>query len=130
MPTTIVQGDMDSLFTELQNSSTGPYNIKGTDVGEFAAGTLSSNFEKNVATLIGVVEFLVANTVSPATSPNAARRQRKMLKELLANTTASIKSVASSSSDDRLSHAANVVSVAISKWNSDNRPEASNSNTL
>lgn len=120
MATNIVQGDMDTLFTELQASNTGPYNYTGTDVGEFNSGMLSSNFEKNLATIIGLVEFMVANTADPTSSASnalKARYQRKLLKEVLNHAAARSKTVANYSSDDRSAFTDAVLAKMITYFN-------------
>lgn len=130
MPTTLTQSDLDTLNTAVRDSNTGPYNEIGTDVGELAVGNLSTAFERNIASLIAMIEFTVANTADPAAAEKAAARQRKMLKEALIKMSAKIKTASSSTVDDRANVAAGVTTAVIRKWNSDNRPDASNTNTL
>jgi len=127
MTTNIVQGDMDTLFTELKASDTGPYNPIGTDVGEFNVGMLGSDFEKNLAVLVGLVEFLVANTADPTNSTAdalKAKYQKKLLKELLNHASARMKTVANYSSDDRVSFTDALMTKVITYYNTNTTSES------
>lgn len=126
MASNLVQGDLDTVWTAAQNGGTGAYNEIGTDVGEFRVGSISSDFEKNVATLIALVEFLVANTDDPSASVTAyesARRQRKLLKDLLIKMCIMVKPTADYSADDRQTVADRVMDKTIIFYNLNNRPD-------
>lgn len=127
MASNLVQGDLDTLFTAAAASNTGPYNEIGTDTGEFKVDSLTSDFEKNVASIIALVEFLVANTSDPTSSETTqmeARRQRKMLKDLLLKMSAKIKTAADGSTDDRATISDRVLTKAVAFYNQNNRPDA------
>lgn len=127
MATNLVQGDLNTFWAAAQSSSTGPYNEIGTDVGEFRAGTISTSFETNVASIIALVEFLVANSSDPTTSETtymAARRQRKLLKEMLMKLSARLKPVSNGNSDDRATFADNILARTVTWYNLNNRPDA------
>jgi len=126
MATNIAQSDMDTLFTQLQASSTGPYNIIGTDVGEFNAGMLTSSFEQNTALLLGMVEFMMKNIADPTSSTaNAlkARYQKKLLKEVLNHASANMKTIANSSSDDRATYTNTMIARLITYFNKNTTSE-------
>lgn len=126
MTTNLIQGDLDTLFTAASTTdgSTpgGPYNVVGTSTGEFASGRLSTDFEKNLACIVALTEFLIANTSNPATSAvrfNECRVQRKTLKDLLASTatklgtTPGVRATDSDRAIDRM----------IANFNNNNRPD-------
>lgn len=131
MATNLVQGDLTTLYVAASTSDgstpDGAYNTVGTSTGEFAAGKLSSSFEKNVATIIARTEFLVASTENPATSATKAiehRRQKKMLKDILAKAAMGVKPKANVLSDDRATMASRVTTKVIGAYNKQNRPAA------
>jgi len=126
----LVQADMDTLFTAASTTdgSTpgGPYNVIGTSTGEFQAARLSSSFEKNLASVIALAEFLIANTSDPSASSTRqieCRRQRKTLKDLLAAAATRIGSAANGSVDDRASVSNRAIDRMIVNFNKNNRPD-------
>lgn len=130
MATQLTQSDLDTLYAAARDTAatpTGPYNPVGTSTGEFAANRLSSAFERNVATIIALTEFLVASTEDPtasATKAQEARRQKKLLKDMLAKASMRVQAKANNLTDDRVAFANRVTDKMIVAFNSANRPDA------
>lgn len=129
MASYLTQSDMDTLYTaasETTGSPAGPYNEIGTSTGEFTVGRLTSDFEKNAACVIAIIEFILANTNDPSASTadrTLCRQQRKALKDLLAKASQHIAVAPNAASDTRAAVADAMLGKLITFHNLANRPD-------
>lgn len=125
MASNLIQTDMDAVYTAALNSSVGPYNPVGTDVGEIIAARASSDWETNIVALIALVEFLIANTADPSNSDadrTLCRHQRKAVKELLVKASKGISMSSSNAADDRATRSGAMLANLINAYNTQVRP--------
>lgn len=101
----------------------------GTDgTGNFDPGVIvdatnmDAPFERSVVALVAAVSGVLELSVSPASDAEKARRQRKVLKDMLMKVAADIPTVASTT-DDRSAISAFVSSKALKKLEGLNTPE-------
>lgn len=85
--------------------------------GEIPSNLLSSNFEKNVVSLIAAGEFIITAMTDPSSDYLTSRQQRKCLKRLLNKLGMLIPTTANPSVDDRATIGAAVRTVAIDDYN-------------
>lgn len=91
--------------------------------GTIVANRLDDVFEANVVTLISLVEFVLANSQDPTSNESIARRQRKILKEVLNRMAASIKPASNRTASDVAAISTKVASDAVARYNYKPRSE-------
>lgn len=96
----------------------------GSDtIGLLSQGRLDDTFEANVATVIAMAEFVLANTVDPTSDPSEARRQRHLMKETMNRFASKIAVQVDENSDDRVADAFQAAKAALRRFNGRIRPD-------
>jgi hypothetical protein len=111
-----VSGDGTSTTLDGGAATGGTKYLSEADSGEIKEGRLDDTFEANVVAIIAAVEFVLANSQDPSADVSVARRQRKVLKEVLNRMAAAIKPAADSASSDLSSISARVANDAIARY--------------
>lgn len=118
--TQLVQSNLDTLLSAAQASSS-VYNAVGTGNGTVVANRISSNFEKNLVTLIAMTEATIGLSQDPTADRLTAERQRKVLKSTLVKMMNQVKVAANPTTDDRAAAAVKFRESVVKAYAADNK---------
>jgi hypothetical protein len=99
----------------------GPFNVSGTNDGVMVSALVDETWEDNVIALIGLIDATIALSQDPTADITLARRQRKLVKDVLQSMSAKMDTV-SATTNNRTTLAAAVRSAGISEVNRFWRP--------